>query len=119
MANLPLYDILLTQVKHLDIDLTIEEKKECCNMITTLDTQGCENIYLLMRVHNIKDQGDINLFTTPYGGVEVTKQASCADLKFNLDNLPITLKHMIYKFCKIHIQKMKEESERDDEIVFE
>ncbi len=109
--SLPLYEIIYNQVP-IDKDLSIEEKKECCQMISQLDNQGFNNIYLLMRTHGIKEHGDTNLFDIPYGGTESsssdTYPSPKKNLKFNLESLPLVLKQMIYKFCKVHLQKFSD-----------
>jgi hypothetical protein len=107
--SFPLYDILLkdcTSNQLIKIDLTIEQKKELISMIALIDEKGHQNIFTIIRIHGLKtNSGEI--FDVPYDG-----QKNVHDIKFNLDKLPLIVKHMIYQFVKIHIHEMKYEFER-------
>jgi hypothetical protein len=113
MSHLPIYNILKERFKDVNVDLTPEQKKICCENVMKLDQQGIENVFLILRIHSIKE-GDENILNVPYNGEERNKKESCTDLKFNLETFPIILKHMIYQFTIIHLTKMKEEFERNE-----
>jgi hypothetical protein len=107
--SFPLYDILLkdcTNNQVIKTDLTFEQKKDLISMISLIDAKGHQNIFTIIRIHGLKtNSGEI--FDVPYDG-----KKNVHDIKFNLDKLPIIVKHMIYQFVKIHIYEMNYELKR-------
>lgn len=101
MSNFPLYDTLLTDIS--SGDLLSKQKDELIKLIKSLDTEGVERIYIIIRIYQLENNNDKNMYTLPYGGKYV--KSMC---KFDLDVLPLQLKHMLYKFVKIHKKTMDE-----------
>ena len=87
------------------VDLTQEQKEDIVKKIKTFDESGHEIIYILIRMYEKDTTGCMN--ELPYDGKLGTKE-----LKLDIDLLPLQLKWMIYKFCKLHIEKMEEENAR-------
>ncbi len=107
MSLFPLYDTLLREVKH-DKDLTSDEKKELLQDITKMDLNGHQMMFVLIRMHFLRNiQGDKS-FDAPFDAVQINK-----DYEFELCKLPIVVRQMIYKFAKMHLIKMEEESSKD------
>jgi hypothetical protein len=110
MSNLPLYEILFKETKN--EDLTTKEKDEFMKIIKNIDQKGFEISYALIRIFQLENSEDKSTFKIPYGGKFVKD-----DLNFNLNDLPLQLKQILYKFLVLHIKTMKEEisSSSDDE----
>ena len=102
MSKFPLYDSLNTNVKNKD--LTVLHKKDFIKKINILDHNGHELIYALIRIYQMENEEDNTSFTLPYNGSYINK-----DMKFEMSNLPHKLKHILYKFIKVHLKKMKDE----------
>ncbi len=103
MNNFPLYDNLSKDLKNRD--LLVKEKTDFVNKIKQIDQDGLDLIYALIRVYYVKNEENKTDFSLPYNGKYIKE-----DMKFDLDDFPIQLKQMIFKFIKIHIVKMEEEN---------
>ena len=55
----------------------------------------------MVQLENTEDK---STFKIPYGGKYIK-----TDLKFDFNDLPNELKHILYKFIKIHTSTMEEE----------
>jgi hypothetical protein len=102
MSNLPLYEILFKETTN--EDLTTKEKDEFMKIIKNIDQKGFEIAYALIRIFQLENNEDKSTFKIPYGGKFVKD-----DLNFNLNDLPLQLKQILYKFLVLHIKTMKEE----------
>lgn len=102
MSKFPLYDSLNTNIKNKD--LTVIQKKDFIKKIDILDKNGHELIYALIRIYQMENDEDNTSFILPYNGIYINK-----DMKFYIENLPNKLNHILYKFIKVHLKKMKEE----------
>ena len=103
MSNFPLFDTLSSQTENKD--LTTGQKDELMKMIKTIDEEGSERIYVLIRMFQLENSEDKSTFKIPYGGKYVK-----TDLKFDLNDLPYQLKQIIYKFVVMHNKTMDEEN---------
>ena len=104
MSNFPLYDNMSKDIKNRD--LTLKQKDEFMRKIKKIDDNGAELVYALIRVfENENSEETPGSFKLPYCGKYTSKQ----DMKFDLDQLPLKLKQILYKFVTIHSKKMKEE----------
>jgi len=102
MSKFPLYDNLSRNIP--TIDLTLAQKRLFVKRIEKIDQNGHELVYALIRMYQVENREDIS-FTIPYEGI-ITPETG---INFNIDNLPIQLKHILFKFSEVHIEKMKEE----------
>ena len=102
MSNFPLYDNLSTDIAN--TDLTIKEKDEFMKIVKTIDTDGYELIYALIRIYQLENSEDKSTFKLPYGGKFLKN-----DIKFDLNELPNTLKQILYKFVLSHKKKLEED----------
>jgi len=107
MAKFPLYDNFIKQLDEncKENDLQQEQKEELIKNIKIIDKKGSELIYALLRTYQMHNSG--NMSEIPFDG---TKKKE--NIKFDLENFPFELKHLIYKFVQMHIQTMKEEQGR-------
>ena len=102
MSNFPLYDTLSIDLPN--IDITEKQKEDLLKLIKTIDTDGIERIYVLIRMYQLENSDDKSTFKIPYGGKYVKN-----DIKFDLNDLPNELKQLLYKFVNIHCKTMEEE----------
>jgi len=108
MSNLPIYEILFKETSN--EDLNNKEKDEFMKMVKKIDQKGFEIVYALIRIFQLENNEDKSTFKIPYGGKFVKD-----DLNFNLNDLPLQLKQILYKFLLLHIKTMKEEITSEDE----
>jgi len=94
MAHENLYDSLGYNITN--EDLTIDEKDLLMENITKLCPEKKELVYLLMLHDYIKNNPNTKVIF-PYK----SKQISNDKIEIKLDALPIRLKRIIYKFCKL------------------
>ena len=73
-------------------------------LVKNIDIEGSERIYVLIRMFQLENSEDKSTFKIPYGGKYIK-----TDLKFDFNDLPNELKHILYKFIKIHTSTMEEE----------
>lgn len=106
--NFPLYDNLKNISKKRD--LTVAQKKKFINNIRKIDHDGHELIYALIHTHQITQEEGPTSFTLPYRGYRTGNNNE--DIQFDLDELPIKLRHILHKFVMIHMEKLKEEQEK-------
>lgn len=103
MTKFPLYDSLSKDISNKD--LSVIQKRTFIKNVSSIDKNGCELIYALIKTFQIenKEENDIN-YSLPYKG-----EYNNNDIVFDLDNFPIKLKQILFKFVIVHLQKMKEE----------
>ena len=91
-------------------DLTIAQKNKIINIIdNVLDEQGLELLYALIKHYNMNvDKANNELYNC-----EITKkQNDIYDVEWNLTNLPIHLRQIIYKFICLEEKRLEEAVER-------
>lgn len=104
MSNFPLYDNLFNEVHDMNEDLTDKQKDEFMKLIKNIDVIGSELIYVLIRIYQLENTEDKSTFKLPFGGKFIKEE-----IKFDLNELPNKLKHMLYKFVNIHKKSSEEE----------
>jgi hypothetical protein len=109
MSNLPLYDNLIKETKN--EDLTVKEKDTFMKLIKTIDQNGYELVYALIRIYQLENDEDKSTFKIPYGGKFVK-----SDMTFNLIDLPNHLKQVLFKFLQLHTKTMKENEMSSEEV---
>ena len=73
------------------------------SLIKTIDDNTAELIYALIRVYQLENnENNISTFTVPYDGKFIDNE-----IKFDLNELPIKLKHILFKFLKLHCNVVK------------
>ena len=99
MSNFPLYHSMLSAVK--PKDLTIKQKDDFISKLKHIDDNGTELIYALIKYFEIEhDEKDkTNVYKLPYAGEYTTD----GNIVLNLENFPVKLKQVLYKFINIHI----------------
>ena len=111
MSNFPLYDNL---TKNLPLEeMTIKQKDKFMKLIKDNDETGSELIYALIRLYQLENSEDKSTFKLPYGGKFIKN-----DMKFDLNDFPNELKHILLKFIIMHLDTMKEEIEKRDSAIY-
>lgn len=106
--SFPLYDIFAREAKALDKSLTPEQFKKLTTDIKTLDQDGLDNLYLLIRYSAILAKDD-KVYNAKYNRKGVV---------FNLEDMPELLQKMTYLFVKKHLEETQSSAPEVD-IVFE
>ena len=106
MCDFPLFDTLNRDISEDIKDLTDEEKEDFLVKFKKLDDKVHELIYVLIRVYDMKNNKGIH--TLPFNAKQIK-----AGYKFDIDNLPIKLKQILYKFICIEIQKNQDDQLRN------
>jgi hypothetical protein len=104
MSNFPLYDNLVKDLP--SEEMSTKQKDKFMKLIKDIDEKGSELIYALIRVYQLENSEDKSTFKLPYGGKFIKH-----DMKFDLNDFPNELKHMLLKFITMHSNTMKEETE--------
>lgn len=89
--------------KDKDKDLTDKEKDEFMEIVQDLDSQGRELVAALCRAHQIESGEKVDA-SPPYQGVSAGD-----DLSFDLEMLPICLRHILYNFVRMHKRSSSED----------
>ena len=107
-SSFPLYTTLRNDIKEGDMLLSnMEECKESLlNKVKSMDKQGTELIYALIRYHQIYIQQTSSPELLPFHG----KKTKTGSLRFNLDLFPNDLLLLLNHFCDLHSQKIQEDS---------
>ena len=85
-----------------DVGLSAQQKIDLGERIKELDDQGCNLVYALIRYYQIYEY-KINIVETPFGMKKVK-----AGYRFCIDDLPVLLQHLIWRFVEIHLKSQKE-----------
>jgi hypothetical protein len=105
MSKFPLYDSL--SKNNLKTDLTLNQKRLFVKRISSLDNEGHNLIYALIRIYQIENNKEETNISLPYKG-----EVLDTDILFDVDNLPINLKRILLKFVSVHMEKIAEEKSR-------
>ena len=94
MSNFPLYTSIIEQIdpQLFETQITTEQKHEFVEFIKASDNNTHELTYILLKIHQIKNE-NTSKTSLPYSGKEQR-----AGLKFDIDNCPSKLQHILYKF---------------------
>jgi hypothetical protein len=101
MSNFPLYTTLKKNIPKKD--LTIPQKNDLINKISEMQTEEHELIYALIKSYFLEKDKEQNVIV-PYKGKMIKE-----NIEFNLSDLPIELRQILFKFILAHEQKTKEE----------
>jgi hypothetical protein len=93
----PLYDTIYDTLEPsmLLSDITLLEKTFVMKQIKKYDPTIHERIYALIRYHQLKNSNDTSQI--PYEG-KIFRN----NVIFDIDKLPIILKRIIHRFCKVN-----------------
>jgi hypothetical protein len=117
-AFFPLYPDYFAQFKdEPDRPVTVDEIDDLKKSIISLDKQGQDFVYAWVRIHSLRTSKDSKILEIPYeGSIIETKICENKDelktIKFDLRKWPLILCKMIDKFCKVHLERMKNDEYR-------
>lgn len=99
MSTFPLYNLLNRDIP--DKDLTVEQKHEMLEMISQLKGVSIEHLFALIRKYYVDHtKENYRLVDIPYGN------KTDDNIVFDLDNFPNPLKHLLYRFCKLTLNRI-------------
>lgn len=96
---IPVYNMLRSEVEQCETDLTDDQKKQLIANIAMMDTTGHELLYVLIRSYDKEITDKTN--TLPFNS-----RIQKTGIKFELDNMDMRLKHIIYKFSDMHLKRV-------------
>lgn len=105
--NFPLYANLSKDIPKKD--LTAKQKQEFIDKINSIDDNGRDLIYVLIRFYANEHSNDNNADKLPYECVQENCKKKLSKLTWNFSDFPQDLRHILYKFLKIHIQTRQED----------
>jgi putative alpha-1,2-mannosidase len=118
MTSFPLYDILCSQITTTK-ELTVAQKTKIRKSIDNMHDSKHELVYAIIKTYQLNDPSieDPYLYRVlPYNGVvsathhifdnkeyqSVRDGNDGNDVDFNLNSLPLKLKHLLLKFADVH-----------------
>lgn len=110
MTSFPLYDRLVKD-ENFKKDLTVEQKEEFMQKIENIDDNGRNLVYALIQFHNIINKDENITLGVPYLGNIETVDKNKQNISWIFTELPIKLRHILYKFITIHMETLKESSD--------
>ena len=91
-------------------DLAASQKKALLSSISNMnqnsDQEGMNLIFALISSYQFKHEHEKQSII-PYSG----KVEENNDIQFDIENLPLQLRHIIYKFTTMHENRLKQDSE--------
>jgi hypothetical protein len=107
----PVYDFLLRQINNKDELLREEEIGTLRQKISSLDKLGRDMIYVIIRIHSLRNTNS-KILEIPYGGTKVNTKLDgndmISDVNFDIRNFPPVLCRMLLLFSDLHHKKMSE-----------
>jgi hypothetical protein len=93
-------------------DLTIAQKTKIIEIIPMLDQNGTDLLYAIIKHHDtVIDKSSNNLYNCKK---EQTVNDCIYDLEWNMTDMPIHLRQILYKFICLEETRMNEANERID-----
>ena len=99
-SKFPLYASMANLVPQDPEELSLVEKKELIVKIKSFDRHTHELVYALIKAYGINE----NVTTTnlPFGSKNLK-----TGIKFNINNLPLKLQHVLKKFATMHAKNVQ------------
>jgi len=103
--NFPLYERLLRDTTNKD--LLIKEKIQFQSRVEVIDLSGRELMYALIKYHSQKSKNDVD--EKMYNCIIKNTNQTVSNLTWNIDDIPVRLRRILYKFTEIHEQHQEEQ----------
>lgn len=99
---IPVYNMLKNEVESISdlSDLTDEQKQQLIDNVSKMDKTGHELLYVLIRSYDHEHTENAKANNTLPFNSRIQKTG----IKFELDNMDIPLKHIIFKFSDMHLK---------------
>jgi hypothetical protein len=107
-SDFPLYQLLEEKTK--DEPLSTQELIELVEHIRSLDKNGMDLVFVIIRIYSLKQNTSTDVNDVPYNGqkMDATDGAPNAnDVKFDIRQFPNKLNRMLLEFSKMHLSKDK------------
>lgn len=103
MNTFPIYNLVLCSQTH---DITVPCKTKLISDLKKIPIDVHVTIFAIIRRYQLLNiQPNDKLFSLPYLSEQDIIESNI--IKFDLDRLPNTLKHMLVKFCEIHFKNIE------------
>jgi hypothetical protein len=102
-----LYQSLHENTKNITTYLDDIKKGYIVNTIPRLDQKGHELLFFIIRYYHAQQTKEVN-FALPYH----SESTNPDNVKFDLDEFPPQLQHMIHMFVRMHYEYINYEEER-------
>lgn len=112
---IPLYDTLLSSIRDQKNPLEPSELKSLIKKIHTLDQDGMEKIYVLIRYHDMisTQENHSSSSILPFDGKIYFDESVNNDvIEFDIEFIPPILQRILYNFVQLHLKHMKQQIER-------
>jgi hypothetical protein len=112
MSLFPLYNNLIKDIPKKD--LTTKQKDFIIKNIDNIDDNAKELVYVLIKFYSNNENKD-NTENLPYKGLKdnFDKNTELYNITWNLLELPITLRQILYKFISLHMKQKEDEIKRE------
>lgn len=105
-GQFPLFSHLKNELNTEAIEsLKLEEKLELIQKIKELDEQGCSLVYALIRYYQIYED-KCSVVDVPFHMKKIK-----IGYRFCIEELPVLLQHLIFRFVDIHLKSQKERND--------
>jgi len=105
VGQFPLFCHLKNELNVEEIEpLTLTQMLELTEKIKSLDEQGCSLVYALIRYYHIYED-KCSAIDVPFNMKKIKN-----GYRFCIEDLPILLQHLIYRFVNIHLRSQTERS---------
>jgi len=91
---IPVYTLIKNSIQDCKTDLSDADKQALVHSINSIDKNGAELIYAIIRSYENDNKGDS---TIPYNG-KIQKSG----IRFELESLDVTLRKILQEFVKKH-----------------
>lgn len=106
MTEFALYNTLCQNIP--GKDLTVSQKTKLIESINKLDDNATELVYALIRYHGMSDAKCSDIYNHSKTNVRTAK----ADISWNLSDLPIKLRNILFKFVMLEERRIEESENR-------
>jgi len=115
MTNFPLYDSLSKDLP--TKDLTVKQKEEFVDSIQNMDQNGKNLVYTLIQFYFMENEDDSLVEDElPYDGIRENGERGLKNLTWVFTDFPTPLRHILYKFSRMHLQNLQEERDRSEKL---
>jgi len=90
-------------------DLTAKQKQEYIDKVANIDITGKELVYALIMVFYTTTENTLYSDEIPYKGKYGDGDGDKKEITWVFSEFPVRLRHILYKFVKLHEKKMNEE----------
>ncbi len=116
-STFPLYDVIISKVNKLikddpeKSDITIPEVREVIDCVYKMDKISLDSVYVLIRIHSLRNEGLNSPFNIPYSG-KVAEQSSTEEkqnIVFDIRHFPPILRRILLEFVRMYKTIKKED----------